>query len=88
MENEHYYVVACGRKVGIYETYEEAEKQVSGFPNNKHKKLEGLNNAYRYLIDALQSKESLNVQESETLKYCLEKHNPDEDVELVFPAIF
>lgn len=44
-----YYAVACGRQVGIFQTWTEAEKQVRGFPGAKHKRFDTEEEAKLYL---------------------------------------
>ncbi|WP_294188845.1 ribonuclease H family protein [uncultured Clostridium sp.] len=48
-ETKTYYVVCCGRRVGIFETWKECEEQVKGYPNAKHKKVIGKSQALEYL---------------------------------------
>ena len=44
-----YYVVRRGRKPGIYRTYEECEKQVSGFSHQEYKKFSSREAAEEYM---------------------------------------
>lgn len=43
-----YYVVTAGRSIGIYRNKQKALKQVHGYPDNRMKKIKGLNEARRY----------------------------------------
>lgn len=43
---QKFYVVFRGRQPGIYRTWSECDKQVTGFPCNKHKSYSNRNDAY------------------------------------------
>lgn len=43
-----YYVVTAGRQIGIYRDKKKAVEQVHGYPNNRIKKIRGLDEARRY----------------------------------------
>lgn len=40
-ETQIYYVVRCGRTVGIFNTWKECEEQVKGYPGAQYKKVTG-----------------------------------------------
>ena len=44
-----YYAVKIGRIPGIYESWEEAKKQVNKYPGNQHKSFKYLYQAIEYL---------------------------------------
>lgn len=48
-ETKTYYVVRCGRVVGIFETWKECEEQVKGYSNAQYKKVIGKSQAVEYL---------------------------------------
>ncbi|MBB6698533.1 ribonuclease H family protein [Clostridium algidicarnis] len=48
-EVQAYYVVRCGREIGIFTTWKECEKQVKGYPEAQYKKVAGKSQAVEYL---------------------------------------
>lgn len=48
-ETKTYYVVRCGRVVGIFETWKECEEQVKGYSNAQYKRVIGKSQAVEYL---------------------------------------
>ena len=48
-ETQAYYVVRCGRLVGIFSTWKECEEQVKGYPGAQYKKVTGKSQALEYL---------------------------------------
>jgi ribonuclease HI len=48
-KNKKYYAVRNGRNPGIYESWEDCQKQVSGFPNNAYKSFSTLKEAEDYM---------------------------------------
>lgn len=52
MSKKYYYAVAVGRKPGIYNTWDEAKDQVSGFSYGRHQKFKTKEEAERFLKEA------------------------------------
>lgn len=46
-----FYAVAVGRQVGVYETWEDCNKQVNGFPFCKFKKFKTEAEAWKFVED-------------------------------------
>lgn len=50
-ETKNYYVVRCGREIGVFLTWEECEEQVKGYSGAEYKKVVGKNKAIEYLAE-------------------------------------
>jgi ribonuclease HI len=54
MKNNYpYYVVWKGRKIGIFDNYEECEMSVKGYPNNGYKGANSLDEAIKLMFNGL-----------------------------------
>lgn len=53
-----FYAVAIGREPGIYSTWDEAQKQVNGFPGNLHKSFMYLKEAEQFMARAVKDETS------------------------------
>lgn len=51
-ETKIYYVVSCGRAIGIFETWKECEEQIKGYSNAKYRRVIGKSQAVEYLREA------------------------------------
>ncbi len=57
-----YYAVKKGRETGIFESWEECQKQINGFSGAEFKKFNNLNQAEQYLLnDNITSEEEKNL---------------------------
>lgn len=48
-QKKYFYAVACGRKTGVYNTWNEAKEQIDGFNGAKFKKFESLKDAESFI---------------------------------------
>ena len=51
MAKKQYYVVIKGRTPGIYQTWEDCEKQVKGYKGSKFKGFKNIEEAQQYIAD-------------------------------------
>lgn len=48
MKNKYYYSVRSGRKIGVYDNWNDCENQVTGYTNAQYKKFTSYEEAYAY----------------------------------------
>jgi len=83
-----FYVVWAGHQVGIFVTWEEAEKRVTGFPNCGHRSISGIQQAIWLLkveLEARSLEKNLSPQERETLNDCIRHYKLEVDSD--FPGL-
>jgi viroplasmin and RNaseH domain-containing protein len=84
-----FYVVARGRRIGVFNHWNLAERQVSGFSGPIHERFFGKRKAVEFLFNKLTERpktEALNADELETLASC-EKLITDWPPEQHFPSL-
>lgn len=82
MAKKKYYAVKNGRETGIFETWEDCEKQVKGFKNAVYEGFSTLNEAFSYLgIEQYEKENSENLPPDGTLfAYVDGSYNAKEDI--------
>lgn len=73
-----YYAVKNGRKVGIFNSWDECSAQVKGYSGAQFKKFESLEEAKSYIgIDSQEDLEKKNISQDEIIAYVDGSYNKD-----------
>lgn len=67
-DNITYYAVKKGRKIGLYKTWEECKKQINGYSEAEHKKVQGKIAALKYINPNLVVKKDKKDNRNNTKK--------------------
>ena len=86
-ETQAYYVVRCGRLVGIFDNWKECEEQVKGYSGAQYKKVNGKSQALEYLregnIKVIEEKEKSKVVKEIKKENCNKVKKIGYDVEAI-----
>lgn len=67
--SKKYYAIRAGRKPGIYQTWDEAKVQVSGFPNAEYRSFKTLEEAENFIKPVRQNKADSATDEETVVAY-------------------
>ena len=56
MAKKNFYVVLVGRRIGVYATWPECEKQVNGFPGAKYRAFSTIEEVDKYIDQYFEDK--------------------------------